>query len=113
MIEESKRIDLPIIPIMLKRTLLLSLCLSLPLTGYAADSSKLTGKVPVDTRPIPPSPPVKNLPLDPKLQAAANAEFKAALASTDRIVRGHALEAGPRLFGDKIKSDIIKGLADT
>ena len=98
---------------MLKRTLLMSLCLSLPLTGLAADSSKNAGKVPVDTRPTPPSPPARNIPLDPKLRAAAQAEFDAALISGDRIVRGHALEAGPRLFGDKLKGEIIKGLADS
>jgi HEAT repeat protein len=98
---------------MLNRTLLLAMCLAVSQTGMAADASKTTTKMPQDSRPIPASPPARDVPIDPKLQAAAQQELNAALASGDRIVRGHALEAAPQLLGDKIKDEIIKGLGDT
>jgi HEAT repeat protein len=89
------------------------ICLLAPLTALAAaDASKVGQKVPKETRPIPPVPPVRQVAIDEHLQAEARDVIKAALASPDRIVRAHAIEAAKSLAGEAARDEIVKGLRD-
>jgi HEAT repeat protein len=98
--------------IMLYRTILLALLASVAASALAADSSKTAGKVLEEKNPIPPAPPVRNVPIDEKLQSEAREQIKTALASPDRIIRAHAIEAASQIFREKAKDDIVAALRD-
>ena len=92
---------------------LISLSLLLPLSAQAADSSKTAGKVMKESRPLPPVPAARDVPLDQKLQTEASEQIKSALVSNDRIIRAHAIEASRQAFREKAKDDILAGLRDS
>src|SRR5258706_8525103 len=79
----------------------------------AADSSKTAGKVMKEDRPLPPVPPVRNVPIDQKLASEATELIKTSLVSSDRIIRAHAIEASRQTFREKAAEDIVRGLRDS
>src|SRR5947209_18614407 len=80
--------------------------------AWAADSSKGVQKVPQETRSVPPVPPPRNVPIDEALQAEAREVIKSSLASPDRIIRAHAIEATRQLAGAKARDEIVRGPRD-
>jgi HEAT repeat protein len=62
----------------------------------------------------PPTPPrVQNVSVSPALQAAARAEIRSGLTSSDGLVRAHAVEAAQNGLGASDKSIFLNGLKDT
>jgi HEAT repeat protein len=69
-------------------------------------------QIPAPKEP-PAPPPVRNEQIDPSLQTAARAELNAALASKDRLIRAHAVEAAQNTVGAKEPAIYLSALDDT
>ena len=73
---------------------------------------KAEGRMPKAPREAPLPPPVKNVPLDPALAAAADHELVQALAAPQYIYRAHALEGFRQSNGTRHQKGIIAALKD-
>lgn len=90
----------------------LALCLMFAITGCAKPQFKKGANWTPNPRQAPTPPPVKNMPVNPALEARAAEELGRAVKSDNPIIRAHAMESLKTVGGEGSDEVIVNALND-